>query len=427
MGKGILPHFFSAERSSMTHPVTENKTTGEQKNLIDDVMSGVRGMLAFLERNESLRLLQAIQSDIEDEINLAENALTRQLDLRQHILEAPSYSALREVHSELNEQEMDRFLQLQSVPALHANCTEYRDMLAGKALEFVEREMAEAGKGTPPVPFALISMGSDGREEQTLITDQDYLIVYGDGGGDEADAYFKDFAELLVERMAEIGFKKCTGDIMPSNPTWRGSLTQWRRKLLSIVRYEYADYAKNLMDLIVLSDARFVAGDREMADALVDLIRGLEQDYFQVLWGMAKAATEMKLALGFLKRVWTEGSGEHKGEFNLKLLAWAPLVMNVRILSINQGIPATNTMKRIELLVKERSLSASTGQGLKDAYLILTKHRILLQIRVIKGIQKESYYINPYQLPADEREQIRHALLQIEELQKLIHTNFSIM
>ena len=62
------------------------------------------------------------------------------------------------------------------------------------------------------------------------------------------------------------------------------------------------------MDLIVLSDARYVAGDQELADSLIELIRGLEQDYFQALWGMAKAATEMKLALGFLKRIWTEGS-----------------------------------------------------------------------------------------------------------------------
>ncbi len=181
------------------------------------------------------------------------------------------------------------------------------------------------------------------------------------------------------------------------------------------------------MDLIVLSDARYVAGDQELADSLVKLIRGLEQDYFQVLWGMAKAATEMKLALGFLKRIWTEGSGEHKGEFNLKLLAWAPLIMNVRILAINQGMPATNTVRRIELLQEEKSFSANTANGLKDAYYVLTKHRILLQIKVIKGIQKDSFHLNPYNLTAEERERIRQALLRIEELQKTIHTNFSIM
>jgi len=64
-------------------------------------------------------------------------------------------------------------------------------------------------------------MGSDGREEQTLITDQDYLIAYADGGNAATDDYFRIFSELLVERLAEVGFAKCTGDIMPSNPTWR--------------------------------------------------------------------------------------------------------------------------------------------------------------------------------------------------------------
>lgn len=346
--------------------------------------------------------------------------LDRTIDITPH-------QELRSIHDELNQIEMERFLLIYSVSALHQSCTHYRDVLAKRAMVLVATEMEAAGRSLPVIPFALISMGSDGREEQTLITDQDYLIVYGDGGGPEADSYFLDYSTLLVDRLEEAGFKRCTGDIMPTNQTWRGSLSQWRRRLLAIVRYEAEDYAKNMMNLIVLSDARYVAGDRSIADELVTMIRNMERDYSRVLWGMAKAATEMRLALGFLKRLWTESSGEHKGEFNLKLLAWAPMVMNVRILSINQGIPATNTVERISLLEKEGSFSSAMASDLRGAYHILTKHRILLQIRVIKGIQKDSYHLNPYELPAEERERIRHAIIRIEELQKIIHTNFSIV
>jgi CBS domain-containing protein len=403
--------------------ITQSASAG----FLDDVMQKVRDFLPLLERDEISDLLQSLKSGIEGEIRWAEQLSARQTDLRAQVPPAGDYAALRQIHDELNALELERFLKIQSVTVLHKSCTEYRDLLAGKTLELVAQEMEAAGNGVAPVPFALVSMGSDGREEQTLITDQDYLIVYGDGCGVEADSFFKEYSELLVERLAEIGFKKCTGDIMPSNPTWRGSLAQWRKKLVSIVRYEYEDYAKNLMDLIVLSDARFVAGNGELAATLIRLIRGLEQDYFQVLWGMAKAATEMKLALGFLKRFWTEGAGEHKGEFNLKLLAWAPLVMNIRILAINQGVPATNTIERIALLQTEKSFSPAFAQGLKDAYLVLTRHRILLQIKVNKGILDSSYYLNPYELPADERERIKQALLRIEELQNIIHTNFSIV
>ncbi len=341
---------------------------------------------------------------------------------------APTGNApLKPIHDRLNQLELDRFLFIPSVHELHHSCTDYRDILSTHVVEMVKQEMLEAGYAVPSVPFALISMGSDGREEQTLITDQDNLIVYGDGGGDDADRYFSEFSTRLVNKLEEAGFMRCTGDIMPTNQTWRGSFSQWRKRLFSIVRYEVEDLGKNVMNLIVLSDARHVAGDPELAAELIDLIRTMERDYFQVLWGMAKAATDMKLALGFMKRIWTEGSGDHKGEFNVKLLAWAPLVMNVRILAINQGIPATSTLQRIALLEAEGSFSPSFSSDLMDAYHILTKQRILIQIKALKGIQKDSHYLNPYLLTTSEQEQIRHAMLKIEDLQKIIHANFHIV
>ena len=383
----------------------------------------------YLDSGEILQFLQAFREQLDGEIHQIDGFSDRRGRLLAEIPECREYARLGELHRELNELEMAEFLKVQSVGALHHNCTEYRDLLAERAVRLVEEELRDSGKGAPPVPYALLSTGSDGRDEQTLITDQDHLIVYGDDGGEEADAWFTEYSLLLVDRLEEIGFKKCTGDMMPSNPTWRGSYQQWRRRIICIVRYECnpEDFGKNMMNLIVLSDARYVVGDRKLAESLVETIRSVEQDYFQALWGMAKAATEMKLALGFLKRLWTEASGEHKEEFNLKLLAWAPLIMNVRILAINQGIPATNTIRRVELLQQEKSFSPTVAAGLIEAYEVLTRHRILLQIRVIKGIQKDSYYLNPYELPTDEREKIRQALLRIEELQKTIHTNFSIM
>ena len=277
---------------------------------------------------------------------------------------------LKAIHESLNQIELERFLLISSVNELHRSCTEYRDILSSHVMNTVLIEMDAAGYVRPMVPFALISMGSDGRKEQTLITDQDNLIVYGDDGGETADYYFNELSSRLVGRY--------------------------------------------LIKIFHNSE-------------LIDMIRTMEHEYFQVLWGMAKAATEMKLALGFMKRIWTESSGEHNGEFNIKLLAWAPLVMNVRILAINQCIPATSTLERISLLESEGSFSPSFTRDLVDAYHVLTKHRILIQIRSLKGIQSDSHYLNPYQLSTTEREQIRRAMIKIEDLQKIIHTNFHIV
>ena len=265
-----------------------HQSAEREMEFIDTLMGRLNGVLPLLDRHEILRLLQALRDSYSEEIGWAEGLVLRQSDLLGRIPDTGDVAQLLKIHEDLNSLEMERFLKTESVPGLHDSCTMYRDRLICRALVLVEEALVEAGKGRPPVPFALISMGSDGRGEQTLITDQDHLIVYGDEGGVEADEYFTEFAAHLVEKLAAIGFKKCTGDIMPTNPTWRGSYSQWRRKLLAIVRYEYTDYAKNLMDLIVVSDARYVAGDRELAEALIQLIRGLEQDYFQVLVGDGK-------------------------------------------------------------------------------------------------------------------------------------------
>ena len=380
----------------------------------------------FCQSEEIAPFLQMIAATLASDHLQLTNWHVRQVHLIETIAHT-SGPALKIIHDELNRIEMERFLLTYSVAALHHSCTHYRDVLSTRVMGLVITEMASVGWMTPDVDFALISMGSDGRSEQTLITDQDNLLVYADGGGESADQYFQEFASRLVDRLEEAGFSRCTGDIMPTNQTWRGSVSQWRKRLLSIVRYEVEDIGKNMMDLIVLSDARFVAGNQELAEYLIDMIRTMERDYFQVLWGMAKAATEMRLALGFMKRIWTEGSGEHKGEFNVKLLAWAPLVMNVRILAISQSIPATSTVERIALLETEGSFSSTFARDLINAYHILTRQRILIQIKAIKGIQNDSYYLNPYQLTSEEREKIRHALIKIEELQKIIHANFHIV
>lgn len=370
--------------------------------------------------------LEEIRTDLATVRRRFESWDEQSLLQQQQIADADPLT-LKKLHDALNQIELERFSLSQSAVNLHRFCTHYRGLLAERALQLVTEDMLTSGLGSPPVPYALISMGSDGREEQTLITDQDYLIVYGEGGGEQADHWFADFGTRLVDCLEIVGFKRCTGDIMTSNPTWRGSFKQWRKRLFAIVRYEVEDFAKNMMDLIVLSDARFVTGDRTIGAQLIELIRDMEKEHFQVLWSMARAATEMKLALGFMRKLWTEPSGEHKGEFNIKLLAWAPLVMNIRILAMSQGIPATNTVERITYLEQEGSFSQEMADGLREAYEILTRHRILLQIKQIKGIQKDSYYLDPLLLNSEEREHLRQAVILVEDLQKLIRTNFNIV
>lgn len=418
-----LPHFFRPE----TMPRPPSTVVEQSAAFVQEVRTELAWLLCHLDRPRALTLL----ADLADVVARERGAILTMEKSRAEMLTrtaaACSCAELQQIEQALTALETARFVASGSVPGLHLGCTEFRDRLADRTLQLVEGELADQGHGAPPVPYALVSMGSDGREEQTLVTDQDYLIVYAGEDDEHADQYFRLFSELLVERLSEVGFAKCTGDIMPSNPTWRGSLQQWKRRLMAIVRYEYEEYAKNLMDLIVLSDARFVAGDQKTAASLIEMIRDFEQSYFQVLWGMARQATEMKVGLTMFGHLWTDREGEHRGQFNVKLLGWAPLVMNIRILAVNSGLTATNTLKRIAMLEADRRLSRGNAAELEEAYHVLTRQRIQLQISYLRGETDNTYFLDPVRLSAEEQEELRRALASIRDLQKVISTNFSTM
>lgn len=394
---------------------------------VQNVRRELAEQLRHLDRPAALALLADLGDGVARERGAIQTMEKSRAEMLARAAGAAGYADLHAVGEAMVALETARFLACGSVPGLHRGCTEFRDLLAERTVQLVAAEMEQGGDGPPPFPFALLSMGSDGRAEQTLVTDQDYLIVYADGGDDQADDYFRRFSERLVERLAEVGFAKCSGDIMPSNPTWRGSLQQWRRRLMAIVRYEYEEYARNLMDLIVLSDARFVAGDAAIGAELISMIHDFEQSYFQVIWGMARQATEMKVGLTLFGRFWTDREGEHRGLLNIKLLGWAPLVMNVRILAVNSGLTATNTLERIALLEADRRLSRSNAGDLEEAYHILTRQRILLQIRYLRGESGDTYFLDPESLSAAEQDELRRALTGIRDLQKVIGSNFATM
>jgi signal-transduction protein with cAMP-binding, CBS, and nucleotidyltransferase domain len=262
-------------------PLRHSPLSEKSADFIAGISRQVREFMLTLDRAEAEDLLTQLRQRVEDECTALDMVEETYAVLLERVAVSDDYQELALIHAQLNELEIARFEAVPSVPALHYACTHYRDLLAARTLTLVEGEMVSQGEGPAPLPYALLSMGSDGRLEQTLITDQDYLLVYANGGDEQCDAYFATFSCQLVERLAEVGFKKCTGEIMPSNPTWRGSVKQWHRRILAIVRYEFDEYAKNLMDLIVLSDARFVAGERALAESLVEVIRDFERSYWQ--------------------------------------------------------------------------------------------------------------------------------------------------
>lgn len=324
------------------------------------------------------------------------------------------------------------FTTINSVPIVQEICTAVRDAIAERALELSRKKLFFSGTYCD-LPLALLSVGSDGRKEQTLFTDQDYLFLHGPGSAESAQSeesmadYYGMLGSLFATKMEAAGISRCSGGIMPVNNDWRGSLPQWQKRLATMFLFERNDWERNILNLIALIDTRFVSGDRGIGLDFGKMVRSQIRNNPQAMQQMARVVSSMRVSKGFLGRFVIEAEGPHKGEFNLKLLAWMPLVMSVRLLAVNAGIEETSTLGRIKQLRRDGHLTDKMATELTGAYHIVTGHRIFQQIKRIKRIIDDDSYINPYELPGFQREELKSAISSIEELQNLVRSRFAML
>jgi len=356
----------------------------------------------------------------------------QQRDLVAEAAAAVDTTVLRSINDRAVSVSVTLFAALRSVLMVQDICTDVRDAIAERALELSRQELFFSGMHCE-IPLALLSVGSDGRREQSLFTDQDYLFLHGSGDGvslqfEEASAeYFGMLGAVFADKMAEAGIPKCSGGIMPANEDWRGSLPQWQDRLTTLFRFERNDFEKNILNLIALMDTRFISGNKKLGLGFGKLVRSRVRENNQAIQQMARVVGAMKLSKGFLRRFIVEGEGIHTGEFNFKAMALMPLVMSLRLLAVNVGIEETSTVERIYRLQREGHLSEKMASGLDDAYHTFTRLRILQQMKRLKRIIDDDCYINPYELPGEEREELKNAIGRIEELQSMVRGRFAVI
>lgn len=400
--------------------ISEIQSSKKFQDRINIILNSISHNIDDLDRLESTHLLKMLEDIIEARINDIEHLSWKSGELIKKINIAESYSELRDIHGELNEIQKEIFKMQPSIIDLHNICTEYRDKIAKKVINMVIRELITQNIYLPDESFAFIAVGSDGRKEQTLITDQDNLIVFEDSNGRYKDFFYEKFSNLLVERLDYCGFKKCTGEIMPSNPNWRGTYSQWIRRVERLCSFTSKDFQKNLVNLIVLTDLRFIFGDEELSEKFIkDVMKMLYENHI-VLNEIAKSAASLNLAKGFMRSLKVEKKGRHKGFINMKLNAWAPMILAVRAFAIKNKVIATGTVERINELIKIGAFNKEDGELYKKAYYTLAKFKIICQINYIEGKNDDANYLNPSDLTEKEKNDLLDALTLVEKLQKLL-------
>ena len=223
---------------------------------------------------------------------------------------------------------------------------------------------AEATLGAPPCPYAWIVLGSQGRYEQTLHTDQDNALVYTDDAPPEAEPYFAMLAERIVKQLVECGFPRCPGEILATNPQWRQPLRTWRRYFRHWINVPEEEA---LLRAAIFFDYRQVYGTLDADRALRPIIdRARTQRLFLGL--LARAALRHAPPLGFFQQFITEHSGSAHDLIDLKLRGTAPIVDLARLFALEAGCTATNTLARLRMSTAGGSLNKADAEELAAAF-----------------------------------------------------------
>ena len=280
-------------------------------------------------------------------------------------------------------------------------------------------DMAIEEIGEPPVRFAFISVGSEGRGEQTLVTDQDNAIIFEDvdeSMAEQVHGYFHRFATLICTRLDEVGYQLCKGGIMAMTPKWCQPISVWKSYFSGWIGESTPE---DLMEISIFFDLRCLYGDHRFVAELHEHIRSRAQNQKAFLYQMAQNTLLFKVPVDFFGKLSVESSGEHEDTFNIKHVI-AQIVGFARIYAIFYGLEITNTLQRINRLLETDVLKPEVHQEIVESYNYLMQLRFRHQIKRIDEGQEPDNHVNINEISHMEKELLEKILGNINQLRKRI-------
>lgn len=205
----------------------------------------------------------------------------------------------------------------------------------------------------------LFVMGSEGRGEQLLKTDQDNGLVWRDGY--EPPANLAEICQRFSDALTDFGYPECPGRIMISNPEWRQSAGDFGQ---TVRRWLLMPSADSLMALAIFIDAHAVCGDANLLEGVRDEVFNLLMDNDALMARFAGSINAFDMASGWWNRLLSLGDDNL---LDLKKAGTFPLVHGVRSLALAHRINATSTVARIEALAMAERLPADLAGELLDS------------------------------------------------------------
>lgn len=304
--------------------------------------------------------------------------------------------------------------------------SELNDLITRRLLVLAEEALDKRGLGLPPLDYCWLTLGSGGRKEQTLSSDQDNALIYAQPTQDQEQQvkeYFLTLANFVVNGLEEAGFPKCQHNIMANNPVWCQSLQGWKNSGNSWI---FTPTTESFRKFTIFLDFRAVYGKEKLAQELRDFAHHLFRLAPSILHHMAKDDLQTRVPLGLFKQVILDKKQGHRDEVDIKGSACVHIVDCIRIFAMREGILDTSTLARLYKLVSLEAISTDDAEYYEAAYQSLMMFRIRGNLQKLsKGLVPDNY-INPSTLSKRQRTVLRESLIAIDRLQTFTGSNFGV-
>jgi CBS domain-containing protein len=265
-------------------------------------------------------------------------------------------------------------------------------------------------------------MGSEGRFEQTLKTDQDNAILYADVPAEKSDEtakYFGDFGKLVCGWLSESGYSNCAGGVMASNPKWCQPMSVWKKYFAEwITKSESEDLLKTK----IFFDFRGAYGNLEFANELRASLREYIDNTPKFFFLLARDVLRFESPIGLFGN-FTQGGGKD-GYIDIKMIMTF-IVDFARIYALRASLSETNSIDRLTALQEKGILKEESYDEMVQAYSYLMHLRLLNQVRKYDDTGSADNNIDPYSLTSIDQKMLKEIFAQIKHFQVRLSYDFT--
>jgi CBS domain-containing protein len=277
--------------------------------------------------------------------------------------------------------------------------------------------LAEQSLGPAPVPYLWLACGSQGRQEQTGVSDQDNCLILSDEVTEADMAYFAALAKFVSDGLDGCGYVFCPGDMMATNPRWRQPVRVWREYFAGWVARP-DPMAQMLAS--VMFDLRPIGGEPALFQALQEETLALAAKNSIFVAHMIQNSLKHAPPLGLLRGFATIRSGEHKNHIDMKHQGVVPVADLARVYALIGRLAPANTRARLQAAEAAGVISASGARDLIEAYDLIARTRLEHQARQVRGGEKPDNFLSLSEMSDFERSHLRDAFVVVRTMQSAV-------